>query len=41
VIDAVFSEFKYKKSILKMDYTMNLTGINAIVLSGVSGNDHY
>jgi hypothetical protein len=42
VIDAVVSEFNYEKSYTdKMDYTMNLKGINVAVLSGVSGNDHY
>jgi hypothetical protein len=42
VIDAVVSEFNYKKKYTdKMDYTMNLKGINVAVLSGVSGNDHY
>ena len=42
VIDAVVSEFNYEKKYTdKMDYTMNLKGINVAVLSGVSGNDHY
>lgn len=42
VIDAVVSEFNYEKKYTdKMDYKMNLTGINVAVLSGVSGNDHY
>jgi hypothetical protein len=42
IIDAVVSEFNYEKSYTdKMDYTMNLKGINVAVLSGVSGNDHY
>ncbi len=42
VIDAVVSEFNYEKKYTdKMDYTMNLRGINVAVLSGVSGNDHY
>ena len=42
VIDAVVSEFNYEKKYTdKMDYNMNLKGINVAVLSGVSGNDHY
>ena len=42
VIDAVVSEFNYEKKYTdKMDYDMNLKGINVAVLSGVSGNDHY
>ncbi len=42
VIDAVVSQFNYEKKYTdKMDYTMNLKGINVAVLSGVSGNDHY
>jgi len=42
VIDAVVSEFNYEKKYTdKMDYMMNLKGINVAVLSGVSGNDHY
>jgi hypothetical protein len=42
VIDAVVSEFNYEKSYTdKMDYPMNLKGINVAVLSGVSVNDHY
>ncbi|WP_296684124.1 hypothetical protein [Flavobacterium sp.] len=42
VIDAVVSEFNYEKKYTdKMDYTMNLKGINVAVLSGISGNDHY
>lgn len=42
VIDAVVSEFNYEKKYTdKMDYPMNLKGINVAVLSGVSGNDHY
>jgi len=41
-IDAVISEFNYEKHYTdKMDYTMNLKGIDVAVLSGVSGNDHY
>lgn len=40
VIDAVVSEFNYEKSYTdKIDYTMNLKGINVAVLSGVPGND--
>jgi hypothetical protein len=42
VIDAVVSEFNYEKKYTdKMDYNMNLKGIDVAVLSGVSGNDHY
>ena len=42
VIDAVVSEFNYEKKYTdKMDYNMNLKGINVAVLSGISGNDHY
>ena len=42
VIDAVVSEFNYEKKYTdKMDYDMNLKGINVAVLSGVSCNDHY
>lgn len=42
VIDAVVSKFNYEKPYSdKMDYTMNLQGINVAVLSGVSGNDHF
>ena len=42
VIDGVVSEFNYEKKYTdKMDYNMNLKGINVAVLSGVSGNDHY
>jgi hypothetical protein len=42
VIDAVVSEFNYEKSYTdKIDYTMNLKGINVAVLSGVAGNDLY
>jgi hypothetical protein len=42
VIDAVVSEFNYEKKYTdKMDYNMNLKGINVAVLSGVSGNDQY
>jgi hypothetical protein len=42
VIDAVVSEFNYEKKYTdKMDYDMNLKGINVAVLSGVSGNDHH
>jgi hypothetical protein len=42
VIDTVVSEFNYEKKYTdKMDYNMNLKGINVAVLSGVSGNDHY
>lgn len=42
VIDAVVSEFNYEKKYTdKMDYDMNLKGINVAVLSGVSSNDHY
>ena len=42
VIDAVVSEFNYEKKYTdKMDYPMNLKGINVAVLSGISGNDHY
>ncbi len=42
VIDAVVSEFNYEKKYTdKMDYIMNLKGINVAVLSGVSSNDHY
>jgi hypothetical protein len=42
VIDAVVSVFNYEKKYTdKMDYNMNLKGINVAVLSGVSGNDHY
>jgi hypothetical protein len=38
----VVSEFNYEKKYTdKMDYDMNLKGINVAVLSGVSGNDHY
>jgi hypothetical protein len=36
----VLSEFNYEKTYTdKMDYTMNLKGINVAVLSGVPGND--
>ena len=42
VIDAVVSKFNYEKPYSdKMDYTMNLQGINVAVLSGVPGNDHF
>ena len=42
VIDAVVSKFNYEKPYSdKMDYSMNLKGINVAVLSGVSGNDHF
>lgn len=42
VIDAVVSEFNYEKKYTdKMDYNMNLKGINVAVLSGISGNDHH
>lgn len=42
VIDAVVSEFNYEKKYTdKMDYPMNLKGINVAVLSGISGNDHH
>lgn len=42
VIDGVVSEFNYEKSYTdKIDYTMNLKGINVAVLSGVAGNDLY
>jgi hypothetical protein len=38
----VVSEFNYEKKYTdKMDYDMNLKGINVAVLSGVSDNDHY
>jgi hypothetical protein len=40
VVDGVLSEFNYEKTYTdKMDYTMNLKGINVAVLSGVPGND--
>ena len=42
VIDAVVSAFNHEKKYTdKMDYTMNLKGINVAVLSGISGNDHF
>ena len=42
IIDAVVSKFNYEKPYSdKMDYTMNLQGINVAVLSGVPGNDHF
>ncbi len=40
VIDGVVSQFNFEKTYSdKMDYTMNLQGINVAVLSGVSGSD--
>ena len=42
VIDGVVSAFNYEKKFTKkMDFIMNLNGINVAVLSGVSSNDHY
>ncbi len=42
VIDSVISQFNYEKTFTdKMDYAMNLKGINVAVLSGISGNDFH
>lgn len=42
VVDGVVSEFNYEKAYAdKMDFPMNLNGINVAVLSGFEGNDLY